>query len=355
MASKEAAVPTGPKPKFTVLGKSKFVHVVRTKAWDLKHSTCQQVRKYTVAEKINYKASLSPEAALALDTCEHCATKVVAEALIPDDVKKAAKRDKRDDVMKRAKESTQTKAQAKKAAKVKAEPKAKTSKPAKATKSGPRSTGGDDQSKAGMLADFAKEHGWDAAVNAADPGLVVTAVRGAETVRCYFIDGKYDTSRHASVTVGDWTGKLRGVHGCRKQMSGEGRDRPHPEPGKGRSGPRRKSSDDDADSDEAVAAESPEDAKRRVPFLLDEDEAAIIDAIKGRTLRWRNGVSKVIEEATVPTRPDGKKRSLISITEHPKTGRRMVNFLTVVGMTEHGEQFGPERTVYLDKIVRVIG
>lgn len=352
MASKEAT--TGPKPKFTTLGKSKFVHVVRTKAWDLKHSECQQVRKYTVAGKIDYKHSLSPEAALALDSCTHCGTSMVADSLIPDDVKKAEKRDKRDDVMKRAKESTQTKAQAKKAAKVKAEPKVKADKPTKPTKSGPRSVGGDDQSKAGMLADFAKEHGWDAAVNDADPGLVVTAVRGAETVQCYFIDGKYDTSRHASVSVGDWTGKLRGVHGCRKQMSGEGRDRPHPEPGKGRSGPRARKGKEEDDV-ESKPDESPEDALRRVPFTVEDPDVEIIAAIKGKTIRWRNGVSKVIEEATVPSKVDGRKRPIIEIKAHPKSGRRMVDFLSVVGMGEHGETYGPERTVYLDKIVRVIG
>lgn len=338
------------KTRFMVLGKSKWVHVVRSKREDMSQkngSQCQQVRKYHVAGKIKPKdKGMSPEAAQALDPCPHCDAKrvikiAIKESMTPEQRKAEAKA-KRDETL--AKMQPVKKGKAKKAG-------SKTKSKGKQTKSGPRSIGGDSKAKAEALAEFAKEHDWKTKVSDADPGLLVTAVRGAETIRCYFVDGKYDTTRHASVTVGDWTGKLRGVHGCRKQMAGEGRDRPHPEPGKGRSGPRpsrRK------DAEEVPEDESPEDALRRVPFSIDDDAIVIIDAIKGKTIRWRNGTSNLIEEAWLPGTAEGKKRAKITITEHPKTGKRMVNFLTVTAITEHGEQYGPERAVYLDKIVRVV-
>jgi hypothetical protein len=332
--------------KFMLLGKSKWVHVITTKAKDLKTSQCQQVRKYHVAGKVPKGKGMSPDAASALDPCPHCDAKrlikiAIKESMTPEQ-RKAESKAKRDETL--AKMQPKKKGKAKKAA-------SKSGKPKKVTKSGGNVSSGDNKGKAEALAAFAKEHGWKAKVADANPGLLVTAVRGAETIRCYFVDGKYDTTRHASLEVGDWTGKLRGVHGCRKQMAGEGRDRPHPKPGQGRSGPRpgrRK------DAEEIPEDESPEDAMRRVPFSVDDDPIVVIDAIKGKTIRWRNGTSNLIEEAWLPGAADGKKRSKIAITQHPKTGRRMVNFLTVTAITEHGEQYGPERSVYLDKIVRVV-
>lgn len=352
-----------PKPKFTVLGKSKFVHVVRSKAHDLKAaakggSGCQQVRKYTVAGKVNYKGGLSPSAALALDDCPQCHTHEVATALLPKPTKED-RRQARDDTMAKIAAEQKTDGQRKrdakkagktaKAAKPKKERKAKV---AKVSKSGPRSVGGDSQSKADALAEFAKEHGWKTKVEDAKPGLVLIATRGEETIRCFFVDGKYDTTRHASVSVGDWSGKLRGVHGCRNQMAGEGRDRPHPKPGVGRSGPRKGKG---KEVDVAPEDESPEDAKRRVPFNVDDDAVVIIDAIKGRTIKWRNGTTNAVEEAWLPGEAKGKKRDKIEITDHPKSGRRILRFFTVVGVTEHGESYGPERSVFIDKIIRVVG
>lgn len=385
-----------PAPRFTVIGRGKYVHVIRSEAWDRKHSQCQTVRKNLVAGKIDYgkkHKGLSPEAALSIDQCPSCATHEVAKTMLPAESKRAAAMDKRDETL--AKARVTTKAEAKKKAvkskttwyraedgrgwtsdinqalrdgegnvvesktqakqpKPKREPRKRESKP---TKTGPRSSGSTTQDKAKALAQFAEDHGWTVGVKDADPGLVLTALRGDELVTCFFVDGKYDTTRPASVAVGSWKGKLRGVHGCRAQMAGEGRDRPHPDPGKGRSGPRKKVTED-----EQAADESPEDAAKRVPFSMDDDDIVIIDAIKGKTLRWRNGTSGTLDEATVPAEALGKringkpaKRAKIAITAHPKSGRRMVSFLVVDSMGEHGEVYGPERVVYLDRIVRVIG
>lgn len=331
-----------PKPKYMMLGKSRFVHVVRTSAWDRKHSECQHVRKMVVADKVNYKdKGMSAEAALALDSCTHCATHETIQANLTPEQKREQAKAKRDETLDKIAAESKPKKKGKGKATKEAKPKPRKSKAG-------TSVGG-TQEKADALAAFAKEHGWATSVDDANPGLVVTAVRGAETISCFFVDGKYDTSRHATLEVGGWTGKLRGVHGCRKQMAGEGRDRPHPSPGKGRSGPRKKAEDEDIPEDE-----SPEDAARRLPFSLDDDTLAILDKIKGNIIKWRNGQANLIEEAWLPGKIKGKKRDLLAIIEHPKTGRRMLNFLTVSSVSEHGEQYGPERTVYLDKIIRVV-
>jgi hypothetical protein len=347
-----------PKEKFITIGKGKVVHVVRTKAADIKAgvdgSQCPTVRKAWVAGTIKPSVKgVSPEAAMALDECSRCHTHDVAKAVAlmnesPEE-KRAKARDKRDEVLERAKGKSKAKPKSKdkpvKADKAPKEPKAPSM-----TKSGPRSTGSGETDKAEQLVAFAKEHGWKATLEKDDQHWRVTAVRGAETINVWYIDGKYDIGRHAEVVVGNWSGKLRGAHQARRQMANEGRDRPHPEPGRGRSGPRKKS------EDEAVPAdESPEDARRRVPFAIDDDAPAIIDVIKGKTIKWRNGTTKQIEEAMLPDKANGKKRPVIQITDHPKGHTRILEFLSVEGMTEDGPIYGPQRFVALDKIIRVIG
>lgn len=356
-----------PKEKFITIGKGKVVHVVRTKAADLKEgvdgSQCPTVRKAWVAGNIKPSVKgISPEAAMALDECSRCHTHDVAKAVSlmnesPEE-KRAKAKEKRDEVLERAK-GGKPKPKAKdkpvKASKDKGKDKAeKTPKEPKApsmTKSGPRSTGSGETDKANQLVEFAKAHGWKTTLEKDGQHWRVTAVRGQETINVWYIDGKYDVARHAEVVVGNWSGKLRGAHQARRQMANEGRDRPHPEPGKGRSGPRKKNAEDEA----IPADESPEDARRRVPFALDDDESVIIDAIKGKTIRWRNSTTKQIEEATLPDKANGKKRPVIKISDHPKGHTRILEFLSVEGMSEHGPLYGPQRFVALDKITRVVG
>lgn len=348
-------MPKTPKPRFVMIGKGKYVHVVHTELFDRKNSKCQTVRKATVAGKVP-GGSLSPEAALALDGCDNCGTHEVAKAALPAESKRQAAADKRDDVLKRAKGETlsEKRRKAVKTEKPKAEPKAKAEKPAKApamTKAGPRSVasskdGDPAKAKAEQLILFGKEHGWDSTLTKDEETghWVVTAERGNETITAWYIDGKYDVGRHAEITVGSWTGKLRGAHACRRQMAAEGRDRPHPEPGKGRTGPKRKETEE-----EIAENESPEDAAKRVPFSSDDDDIVIIDMLKGKTIRWRNSISGKVEEAMVPS---NSKRTII--TTHPKTGRRILDFLEVVESEGGHEVVGPERNVALDKIVRVL-
>lgn len=349
-------------PKFMMLGKSKYVHAVRTKAQDLgskNGSQCQMVRKAQVAGTIPKGKGLSPEAASALDPCPNCETDVAIQAALkssqtPEDRRAEAKA-KADEVRDRA--SGKKPRKAAKVAKPKAEKASKAPRQPSMTKSGPRSvvSGVEDaaKAKAELLMTFGDEHGWSSSLDKdKDSGhWVVTSKRGNEVIHTFYIDGKYDVGRHAEIVVGSWSAKLRGAHAVRRQMAMEGRDKPHPEPGKGRGGPRKKD-----DEDAVPEHESPEDARKRVPFNMDDPASEIIEAIKGKTIRWRNGVSNTIDEAWLPADSHGKKRDKIRVYDHPKTpGRRMVEFLTVVAVNEDGELYGPERTVALDKIVRVKG
>lgn len=349
-----------PKPKFHLLGKSKFVHTVYTNAYDVKKSQCQQVRKYVVAGKVDYKSTgISADAALALDSCEACAThEVIKQAQSPEE-KRAKRKADANDLLEKIRDEQPGRKKAKgkpaKADKPVKEKVAKVAKPT-TTKSGMRSVGSNADSKARALADFMTENGWSTTIgkDEATGHVVVAGTNGDQNINAFFIDGKYDVSRHAVIAVGAWSGTLRGAHAVRRQVdtSLDDRDRPHPAPGKGRKGPRKKV---DAEPDEPVEGESPEDARRRVPFSLDDPDVFIIDTIKGHTIRWRNGVSGNVEEATVPGSIGKGKRPLITVNAHPKTGRRILDFIQVIAVNENGEVYGPERAVYLDKIVRVAG
>lgn len=336
--------------RFVILGKSKYVHAVRTKAQDLKAaskdgSQCQQVRKYQVAGKVP-KKGMSREAASALDPCPNCDTAGVLAVTETPDEKRARRKAESDDLRQRIRDEQKPKGKKAKAAK----PVGKGTK-AKTPSAKPSLKGGDlARAKADTLAEFANEHGWSTDIGPRDdgPGIMLTATRGDETIECFFIEGRYDIDRHAVIKVGSWEGKLRGMHGCRRQMSLEGRDRPHPNPGQGRSGPRSKPVADEETS-------TPEDDVKRLPFLMDDDDVTVLAHVLGKTIRWRNGVSGVIEEARVPSKVAGKKRDKVKLITHPKTEKRMLNFLVVDSVGEHGEEYGVERTVYLDKIVRVVG
>lgn len=334
-----------PKPKFMMLGKSKYVHAIRTKAWDLKNSQCLQVRKYQVAGKVPKGKGISPEAASVLEPCTSCDPTTDIALLMAPERKVEDRKAKKDEVLDKFRpESKRSKDAAKKAV----EPKAAAP---KATKVGVRSTGSGERTKAEQLVEFAKANGWAATIDDGKPGLRVVAddQTGNQVIHCWFVDGKYDEARPAELHVGDWTGKLRGVHMCRRQIAGVGRDKPYAEPGKGRSGPRKKDADIIVPDNESEV-----DARRRVPFALDDEDIAIIDALKGKTIKWRNSLSNSMESAWLPAEINGKKRPKIFIQVHPKTRVRMVTFIEVLSVTEHGETYGGERTVRLDKIARVV-
>jgi hypothetical protein len=351
-----------PTRKFMLIGKAgKVVHVVTTKANDLKQggrgSECQQVRKAWVAGKIDPKhKGMSPDAALALDCCTRCETAGVAKSMIkPDKAERAAKRD---EVLERAKGKPAKKSKPAKMAKGKEskadKPKAerKEPKPTKA-KSGFRSVGSSSDAKAEALRAFCADNGWAATLGKDDTTghVVVIAHQGTTIINAFFIDGKYDVARHAFISVGSWKGTLRGAHAVRRQVDSslDDRDRPHPKPGVGRSAPRAKAKDEVVPEDE-----SPEDAAKRVPFLMDDDDDTVLAALLGKTIRWRNGVSGNVEEARIPVKANGGKRAKVTLSVHPKSGKRILDFISVDSIGEHGEVYGPERAVRLDRIIRVV-
>lgn len=319
-------------PRFVMLGSSKYVHVVHHESYDKKNSRCKSVLKAASAGKVP-SGGMSPEAAEDIgEPCPKCDTATVLDEVSADRRKQEAK-DKFKDLMD---EERQPKKKGK--GKSKDKPKGE-----RKTASGPRSSG----DKAAALVTFAEEHDWSADTSDAEPGILVTATKDDMVISCYFIDGKYDAGRPASISVGEWSGKLRGVHSCRRQIAGE--NPPHPKPGHGRKAvPRRSKVEIEKDEESEV------DATRNVPFALDDEIIVIIDAIKGKTIRWRNGTANCLMEARLPSKAKGKKRDKLAITTHPKTQKRMVQFLEVVGENEDGESYGPERTVYLDRIVRVL-
>lgn len=375
-----------PKARFVTLGKSKFVHIVHTELYDKKHSRCQQVRKFTVAGKVP-GGSMSPEAALVLDDCPQCHThdeaQVLADKNKTPEQRRAEAKDKRDQVMERAagkrgkpsdmvltmsgikrksdkpSKSSNVTLKTTKQKKVKPEPRP-TRQPTR-TKAGFRSTGDGyedrSQGKAMEVVAFAKDNGWPAKAFEDDGAWCVEAKRNGQVIHVWFRDGKYDLSREAEIIVGGWQGKLRGAHAARRQMDSSlsDKDRPFPKPGESR-GVRSSSSKSTTAVDKSTDDdnESTLDATAMRPFSLDDPDIEVIDAIKGHVIRWRNGVADIVEEAWVPGRAKGKKRDLITIHTNGKNGRRYVSFLSVQSVNEDGESYGPERNVYLDKILRVM-
>lgn len=354
MAAKETPA------RFMMIGKGKVVHVVRDKRHDLRQgqegSQCPQVRKAHVAGKIKPPAKdkgISIEAASALDPCQRCDTSAVIKAMTDPKKSKAERQAKSKDKLEEMNDMYKSVAAPKSKGKSKTAKATKGASSGRMTKTGPLSVG-DERQKAQDLVDFAKQHGWTGEVKQRDDGigLMAEVKRGQETIRCYFADGKYDHAKHAEVIVGSWVGRLRAVHACRRQISMEGRDRPYPNPGVSRSNASRK-----VEAEVVPEDESPEDARKRVPFSIDDDALAIIDAVKGKTIRWRNGLSGSIEEARLPSvaRPKNAKRDIITIADHPATGKRIIEFLPVEEVGERGEVYGGERFVSLEKILRVVG
>jgi hypothetical protein len=355
-------VPKGPKPKFMSLGKSKYIHTIRTEVWDRKNAQCQMVRKSLVAGTINYKdKGISPEAASVLDGCPSCETAGVLKSLITPEDRRAASKARTEDTLNKVRDEQKPKSKSKrpvgpdhpKSVRKNGGGSERLGKPAakKMVKSGPKSLG-DSREKAEILKEFAEEHGWKVKVSDDKPnGIKLVSKRGNETITCWFSEGRYvtDPMGYIEVEGSSWQGKLRAAHACRRQMSGEGRDRPHPNPGSGRSAPRSKREEPTPET------ESPEDAHKRVPFALDDDDVVIIDAIKGKSIHWRNKMSGLVEEAIIPADLTFKKRPKVVINTHPKTGRRILSFFPVEGMGDHGEVYGGERNIALDRIIRVVG
>lgn len=361
------------------------VHVVTTKARDAKESACSVVKQGHTKGQWKGKRSLSPDAALALDDCIKCHSHNVAHrekhAQKPPAQKRAEATAKRDESMAKASGKQTWYAAAsgrgwttnpefalkddegnpvqsmlsRTKPKQKVRPITKVKKPGtrKQRRSGSsltartsQGTAEGSEAKAKELAAFGDQAGWSCDINhLGTTEYEVVAKRGDEIIHCYFVDGKYNRDRFSTVSVGTWSGRLRGVHGVRKQMANEGRDRPFPRPGQGRSALAKARRDDADDPD----AERENEEADHLPFTHDAPDVEIIDAIAGRVIRWRNVTSGKTEHAEVPS-----KKARIMIADHPKRDTRIVSFNQVVYDDNKRAGYGSERIVALDRMLRVL-
>lgn len=87
------------------------------------------------------------------------------------------------------------------------------------------------------------------------------------------------------------------------------------------------------------------DLAKLLPFdPAKASDEAVLESVVGKSVVWRNGMSGGVESAVVPVRSRNSR-----ITTHPKSGRRMLSFYE-----QAGRHLAGERTVYVDKILKVI-
>jgi len=303
------------------------VHVVSTKTDDVKNSACTVVKKGHTEGRWGRKKGLSPEAAVGMDPCAKCDTHGVAKLMLkkletPAERKANAKA-KAQETMDKLKGSTNGHKP-----KGKKEPKRRGPKQSK-----PETM----EAKAREHAELAKQHGWAASVEQTGSNeWTCEATKGKETLRLVYADGRTTWSR---VTLANGVEvRLRNSSNWRKYATGQSKIKGDYQP-RARGGKK-------AAKREVIE----DDAPRKLPFTMDDEDDAIIDSLKGRQITWRVTMTKMLDAARVPI----KSRN-VRVSAHPKSGRRMISFheLHAAETQERVELLGPERTVYLDKILKV--
>lgn len=86
-----------------------------------------------------------------------------------------------------------------------------------------------------------------------------------------------------------------------------------------------------------------------LPFAKDDEDAIILDFIKGQTLYWRNNMMAKVVSARVPSKP---RMIRFGVTGREPNQRRCVSF-PETEMSSDGEIYGAERTVAIDSMLRV--
>lgn len=183
----------------------------------------------------------------------------------------------------------------------------------------------------------AKEHGWTANVSPAGDSITLAAVRGAESMLITWVNGGLQHPLTYSL-AGVRDVKLRNVAAALKQMAEQ--------PNYSTSRARRPTVDTDGE-------EIPREA---LPFEMDDDDAVIIRAVRGKVIIWKNSMVDQYERGQVPPPmrlevPDGKggKKRILRTSRNiylttSAAGRRILTFPAV------NEQF---RSVGLDAIVAI--
>jgi hypothetical protein len=299
------------------------VHVVTTKRNDLKTSKCNALKKGH-EDGVWKGKGVSPDAALSLKGCSKCRTHEVAESARKERMtpaqRRAESKAKRDETMDKMRDGK----------KPKGEPKRR----------GPRGNRAETMmAKAQGHADFAEQQGWSSRIEeTGDNELTVFAEKSKQVLRLIYRDGRIVLSR--VVLANGVEVRLRNSSNWKQHAEGKSKYKDDYRPKANNAGKRsaRKEVIDDA-------------AERRLPFdLIEDDDDVVIESLIGKQITWRNGTSNALDSAVLPSRVRNCR-----ITTHPKSGRRMISFHEHQGQSDEREVLGGERTVYLDKILRVKG
>jgi hypothetical protein len=313
------------------------VHVITTKREDMKMSKCPQVKKGH-EDGIWKGKGLSPEAAAELKGCVRCDTIAVAKAEARARMTPAQKRA---EAKGRAQETRDNMGKQTKPKKVKAEK-------GEPKRRGPK--GGDATAKMKANVEehlaLAKKHGW--AGKAWESGTsewTCEVSKGGETLKLIYRDGRTVWSR--VVLASGVEVRLRNSSNWRKHAAGESGVKSDYQPRTGGGGKKAARKEEITNDQKAVA---------RLPFdPVEDDDDTIIESLVGKRITWRNSVSLTLDSAIVPMRSRN-----IRITQHPKTARRILSFHESQGFSkgndgETHEALGGERSVYLDKVLKVRG
>lgn len=304
------------------------VHVVTTKREDLKESKCPTVKKGHV-EGVWPRKGMSAEAALELKGCVRCDTHAVAESFIKASMTPAQKRA----AAKEARDAT-----IQKMAKGKATKKSKAKAAGEPKRRGPK--GGDVQERMKQIVEehaaYARQFGWKGtAQKTGEAEWTAEVTRKGETLKFMYRDGRKVWARVVLKNGNEV--RLRTSENWKRHAAGESGIDPDYQP-KASGGGKK-----------AAKAQVIDDSKaRKLPFNIEDDDDTVIESLVGRRITWRNSQAKTLDTALVPSRSRNCR-----MTVHPKSGRRIISFYESQGFSEHQEQLGGERSVYLDKILRV--
>lgn len=202
---------------------------------------------------------------------------------------------------------------------------------------------------------LAEQHGWTVSIAANERGgLTVVATREEETCVLAYRPNGILWNDEIVFKVPGRSVPMHNSGTWRRQISlPEGK---RPIPARPKRFGRRKSSvvangpevaEEGAEESAEIDGEVIPLNKSSLPFPHDADDIIIVDAIRGRTLYWRNNMLAKVVSAQVPSKP-----RMIRFGNTGRAQRRYVSF-PESAMTSDGEMYGPERCVAIEDMLRV--